>query len=499
MSLALVLLSLLACTRDVEDTGDPTADPTAGDLTRREDGWLRGDLHMHSTWSDGWDDVATVVAIAESLEDPTFVAAHPEYEGRGLDFMALTDHRTFDAWSDPAYTSDRLILLGGEEWGSSSHAGAWGITALVEHDPDGDGLDAGDIARSIAETHAQGGAFSPNHPFSPGIPFPWDVRGHDAIEVWNAGWSLMSQDVTQETLVTWEASHGPASPMYRRAVQERGGGSAYQSLKWYEAQLSRGIHVALVGGSDRHALLPVGSPTTWVQADQPDIAGVIAGIKARHTFVARSPVGPQLAVEVDYLERSYAMGDAIPLGDSAQATVRVRVARAQGARVLLIAGGAVSSDEALVDAPLGAVLVEEQLTGDRGTIEATVALTPGAWFYPLVLEPLFEEGATAQQREELRALAQTVADVGDESFLDLASALLPYVDTDVLWDGSQCDPDAWEPDQLQCMTADADGLATFWAPDAYNRVLNAWTEDGQVTDWCVGAVGSAVRFAEVDR
>ena len=42
-------------------------------------GFLRGDLHMHTTWSDGWGSVAEMVETAEA---------------RGLDFIFVTDHNT---------------------------------------------------------------------------------------------------------------------------------------------------------------------------------------------------------------------------------------------------------------------------------------------------------------------------------------------------------------------------------------------------------------------
>jgi len=41
--------------------------------------FLRGDLHMHTTWSDGWGSVAEMAEVAEA---------------RGLDFIFVTDHST---------------------------------------------------------------------------------------------------------------------------------------------------------------------------------------------------------------------------------------------------------------------------------------------------------------------------------------------------------------------------------------------------------------------
>ncbi len=63
-----------------------------------------------------------------------------------------------------------------------------------------------------------------------------------------------------------------------------------QTLIWYEALLSRGLHPALVGGSDRHTLFLMGFPTSYIQVETEDVEGVLAGIQARHTFVARTPM-----------------------------------------------------------------------------------------------------------------------------------------------------------------------------------------------------------------
>ncbi len=78
--------------------------------------WLRGDLHSHSTYSDGDSPPADVVAEAERL---------------GLDFFALTDHDGSMSgeplhWSDPGYASDEVVLLYGMEWTTAlGHANVW--------------------------------------------------------------------------------------------------------------------------------------------------------------------------------------------------------------------------------------------------------------------------------------------------------------------------------------------------------------------------------------
>jgi PHP-associated len=56
---------------------------------------LRGNLHAHTTFSDGVRTPAGLVA---------------EYESRGYDFLAITDHEYHDNWVEPVYRDalDRL-------------------------------------------------------------------------------------------------------------------------------------------------------------------------------------------------------------------------------------------------------------------------------------------------------------------------------------------------------------------------------------------------------
>ena len=67
---------------------------------------LRGNLHAHTTFSDG---VRSPQALIE------------EYESRGYDFLAITDHEDHENWVEPAYQrtlerlAPRLLLFRGIE------------------------------------------------------------------------------------------------------------------------------------------------------------------------------------------------------------------------------------------------------------------------------------------------------------------------------------------------------------------------------------------------
>ena len=491
-----MIFLFISCTSDIKsiDSTSPVVDQIG--ILRREDGWLRGDLHIHSTYSDGYDDVITNINIAEYLANETFLSAHPEYTGNGLDFISLTDHRTVAQQSDLDYVSSELILINGEEFGDNGHAGVHGIQEMVEQDPGNDGTTLDDILNAVISTREQGGTFSPNHPFLPIIPFPWDIEDHDGIEIWNSGWALMSPEMTLEKLDEWEAENGSASPTYKRAVQTTGQLASMQALTWYEARLSRGHHAALIGGSDRHTVLPIGFPTTWIHTDSFDESGIIKGIQERRSFISRTPVSAQLKITVDVNGNSYQMGDEIPLNTVSTATIRVQIGRAEGGLIRVRYGSAVDSDEALATAELGIKLQEESILSDDHSLEWSQEVAPGDWFYPIVLEPLVVVGSTEEQAEEIRSLARSVADTGGEDFLGLITLFSMLVENEVLFDGSKCNPEQWKSDQLQCLPPDDESLGSFFVPDQIDRALNVYVENNEITQWSMGAIGSAVLFVD---
>jgi len=477
---------------DADFDTDVTPDPG---IALRDDGWLRGDLHQHTAYSDAGDPLATVIAIHTYLSSELFLSVHPEYEGNGLDFAAITDHRTVGALDDPAWETDEIILVPAEEFGTSSHANRFGISEHVDEDPGDDGITLDDLEAAVTATHAEDGIFSINHPFLPDLAWPWDVRDLDSLEVWNAGWALMSPDYTPEALAAWEAANGPASPLFRRAVEDQGIGGSTQSLVWYEAQLARGIHVALVGGSDRHTLLMPAFPTTWIRAESPDLEGLLQGLRDRHTFVSRTPVSTQVLMEVEVDGTTWEMGDAIPIAaEGASAVVRVRVGRGDGGLVQVVAGGAVASDEALEGAPLGEVVLEDTVTDADFTTEVTLDVTPGSWVYPVVLDPLVSPGSSEERAERVRALAEGAVATGPEDYTALANLMMDMIDFGVALGVDECDPADWRPELPQCVPIDDENMTTYFLPDYIDRAFNAMIEDGGLTEWCMGAVGSAVMF-----
>jgi hypothetical protein len=104
------------------------------------------------------------------------------------------------------------------------------------------------------------------------------------------------------------------------------------------------------------------------------------------------------------------------------------------------------------------------------------------------------DGTPAARAERTRELAAGVLTTGSEDYMALATLLSDLADVGVALGIDDCDRADWRPDLLQCIPADDFNMATFFVPDFVERAFNAEVVDGEVTEWCMGAVGSAVRF-----
>lgn len=477
-----------------EADGDQVPDPG---LRLREEGWLRGDLHMHTKWSDGMDATAMVIAIAEYLENDIFLAAHPEYEGNGLDFISITDHRTVDVLSDPDWVSERLILIPGQEFGSGGHANIFGLTEFVSHDPGGDGVTLDDLLAAIGIVEEAQGVFSINHPMDSGNPWPWDTRTHTGLEICNTRWGMTAAPAKADLLENWENSRGPASPLFRRAVQDEYG----QILRFYEAMLARDVHVALVGGSDRHMMFMIGFPTTWIKPAGPGSDGLVEGMRNRHTFVSRAPVAATIELSVQVGDAAPAMiGDAVPIpGAGAMATITARVGRAQGGLLRIIHGSPVETDEDLPEAELGVIIAEISIDSPDFVVELEqISVLPGEWIYPMVLEPIYAPGLTDEKKAAVDRIAAATLEIGSENYAAFAGLFLDYIDINLIIDPASCDAESWNPEHLQCLPLIINDAptSTFYVPDWIDRALNAFPEQEGPALWCMGAIGSAIRFVE---
>ncbi len=237
-------------------------------VSDRPDGsgrWYRGDLHAHSEHSDGANTVEEIVRYTRQI---------------GLDYFALTDHNTISHWDELARLSEaavpggdpvRPVLIPGEEITMyGGHANVWGLDGWIDFR----GSDSERVQRLVEEANRRGSMFSINHPDS---PIPWlhpEVRGYQAVEVWNAPWRYFNE---------------PAL------------------LRW-EEHLKRGERMIAVGGSDSHCIPPAkmtqpngpGEPCTWVYVEGALTQRAILGAVARgRVFISEAPNGPVIELRAD--------------------------------------------------------------------------------------------------------------------------------------------------------------------------------------------------------
>jgi hypothetical protein len=137
--------------------------------------WLRGNLHTHSTASDG-------------IRSPQAVVDH--YAAEGYDFLSITDHGKI---TDPSKLEPRGIILipaqeislGRTEAGTTFHIVAIGIKTQLKHR---DFNLEGDPQRAINDAKKQGAVVILAHPYWSGLNKNdmLHLTSYDGVEVYNS-------------------------------------------------------------------------------------------------------------------------------------------------------------------------------------------------------------------------------------------------------------------------------------------------------------------------
>lgn len=258
--------------------------------------WLKGDLHCHSTHSDGDSSVAEVIANAESI---------------GLDFFAITDHDgNMDGvpsqWYYPDYASGEMVMLYGVEWTTGrGHANVWASQPFNYGELWVANL-AEDAQAAIDAAHGQDALFSINHP-SAFLCCPWEYEeyeGLDSIEVWNAMYRLPN--------FNFVSNHG-----------------------FWDEHLLAGWRITGLGGSDTHQLkgfesnfLRHAEPTTWVFVEEPSADAILEAIRAGHVSISDEPGAPRIDFVADTNQDGMydaMMGDNVLLAEARDVTFRIGI------------------------------------------------------------------------------------------------------------------------------------------------------------------------------
>lgn len=282
----------------------------------RDDGaltgaWLKGDLHVHDDHSsDGSllrqtadDRGPGNVSIADQISFAQLT---------GLDFLPLTDHRTYDQHYDPTWTSDALLLIPGEEANGSPHATAHGAIDTVVQ-----GADTEDelrrLQQSIWDAHSQGAIWVTAHPDDgelgdDGLPNRRaDAIGIDLVEGWNR-----ASDVEKE-------------------------------IDYIENRWNAGYRFGITGASDNHfreiwLIAGPGMPTTEVFAPALTERALLQAMSAGRTTIHAGPGAPQVRIEADFDGdgRFEAMGgDEVIAPAGTAGKLRISASSAMGNRVIV--------------------------------------------------------------------------------------------------------------------------------------------------------------------
>ncbi|MFJ3406909.1 CehA/McbA family metallohydrolase [Promicromonospora sp. NPDC090134] len=202
--------------------------------------WYAGDPHAHTTHSDGALSIAQLAAAAV---------------GRGLDFLAVTDHNTVSHHPHlpgvgAAY--DLCLLPGQEVTTHAGHANAFGDIGWVDF--------RRPAAQWLSDVEERGGLLSVNHPLQDDCGWQFPVRT-GFLELWHISWFL---DLTATGPWAYlRGFDGPADPVF-------------------------------LGGSDFHTPdqgYPPGTPTTWVAAEDRTPEAILDAVRQGRTALSRFP-GP---------------------------------------------------------------------------------------------------------------------------------------------------------------------------------------------------------------
>ncbi|MBP6830279.1 MAG: PHP domain-containing protein [Deltaproteobacteria bacterium] len=296
--------------------------------------WYAGDFHVHSRESG--DASPTLDEVA------TFARS------RGLDFVELSEHNTVSGLDLVGAAQARhpalLFVPGIEVTTYSGHANAIGATRWVDFRV-GSADPMVTVDAITAAAASQGAIFSINHPVlnlgDACIGCSWSLRepagSVGAVELQNGQYSVTG------------------ALFYARSV------------RFWEAYLARGEHVAPIGGSDDHRAgedrgslaSPIGGPTTMVYATELSVPAILAGVRAGRTVVKlQGPDDPMVELRA---------GDAAMIGDTVRArrvTLRATVTHGMGSTLSFVRNGEATDPVAVnadpftatveVDAPPGA-------------------------------------------------------------------------------------------------------------------------------------------------
>ena len=242
------------------------------DFTEKALKLYRGDIHTHTTASDGELSAEALVELCRQQH---------------LDFVFVTNHNNFsENYSLPH--PEGMTVLPGTEWTHyNGHANLLGVERPYRNPFC---VNAPEEARALLEEARKAGAMIViNHPFcAPECGWRWGMAlaPFDAVEIWNG--ALMHENENSACLA------------------------------WWHEQLCAGRRIPITGGSDFHRPRPQslpGVPCTCLYALSREPEDLMDALRRGRGYVKQSPAGPDMEAPA---------GDAL-LGDVAPRDTPVSV------------------------------------------------------------------------------------------------------------------------------------------------------------------------------
>ena len=222
----------------------------------QESRWYRGDLHIHTTMSDGHDTPKEMKIRAEK---------------EGLDFYAVTDH---NVWQEKWPLTSCMVLPGMEITKDTGHANVIGLGNAICVNEVSEKTGVQLLTELSQNTDV---IVSLNHPFLD-------------------QWSWKEMDLPLACLSCLEVDNNPTFEHDPNQHAEKANKKAVElsDLLWAD-----GHRICAVGGSDVHlkeierygdATTPArpGEPSTWCYMDQMTSAHFLESIRACHVYITRN-------------------------------------------------------------------------------------------------------------------------------------------------------------------------------------------------------------------
>ena len=299
--------------------------PTQPEPLRAEARWYRGDLHMHTSHSDG---SCASKSGEKRVPCPLFLTLDAAAD-RGLDFVAVTEHNTNSHVKEltalQPYFDKTLLIPGMEMTTFQGHANAFNLREPVDFRVSSKQVPDWNVL--LSQVKAKGALVSINHPRVP--------TGEACM---GCGWSPNpAADLSLVQAVEVVNGYDVESPT--------------AGIPFWHEQLQKGHRLTAIGGSDTHDITSknvfpppgrIGVPTTVVYARELSIDGIVEGIRAGNVFVDTAGTRDRkLELTAVHGQSTVSMGGELPLPAKQSATFTVRVEQILNGTIEVIRDGAI--------------------------------------------------------------------------------------------------------------------------------------------------------------